>query len=206
MANTIGAINANSAATGVTATLVSGAVKLSAVDGRNIATSYAIGTTTGTAVGDLGLGGVAATTFSSYDLAYTGNAALVTGGSAAASITGFTSGTTTNVSATGTAIANLDISTVAGANAALAAVDAALTTVNSNRAALGAVQNRFSSTIENLQTGSENLSASRSRIQDADFAAETANLSRAQVLQQAGTAMIAQANQLPQQVLSLLKG
>ena len=73
------------------------------------------------------------------------------------------------------------------------------------RAKLGAVQNRFSSTIENLQTGSENLSASRSRIQDADFAAETANLSRAQVLQQAGTAMVAQANQLPQQVLQLLK-
>jgi flagellin len=68
------------------------------------------------------------------------------------------------------------------------------------------VQNRFSSTIENLQTAGENLSASRSRIQDADFAAETAALSRAQVLQQAGTAMIAQANQLPQQVLQLLKG
>ena len=68
------------------------------------------------------------------------------------------------------------------------------------------MQNRFSSTIENLQTASENLSASRSRIQDADFAAETANLSRAQVLQQAGTAMVAQANQLPQLVLQLLKG
>jgi len=67
------------------------------------------------------------------------------------------------------------------------------------------VQNRFSSTIENLQTGSENLTASRSRIQDADFAAETANLSRAQVLRQAGTAMVAQANQMPQQVLQLLK-
>ena len=68
------------------------------------------------------------------------------------------------------------------------------------------MQNRFSSTIENLQTASENLSASRSRIQDADFAAETAALSRAQVLQQAGTAMVAQANQMPQQVLQLLKG
>ena len=87
----------------------------------------------------------------------------------------------------------------------MASVDAALNSVNSNRASLGAIQNRFSSTIENLQTSSENLSASRSRIQDADFAAETANLSRAQVLQQAGTAMIAQANQLPSQVLSLLR-
>ena len=67
------------------------------------------------------------------------------------------------------------------------------------------MQNRFSSAIENLHTTSENLTASRSRIQDADFAQETASLSRAQVLQQAGTAMIAQANQLPQQVLSLLR-
>ena len=73
------------------------------------------------------------------------------------------------------------------------------------RAALGAVQNRFSSTIENLQTSAENQTAARSRIQDADFAAETASLARAQILQQAGTAMIAQANQLPQQVLQLLK-
>ena len=99
----------------------------------------------------------------------------------------------------------MDISTVAGSNAALTAIDAALQTVNSTRANLGAVQNRFSATIENLQTGSENETASRSRIQDADFAAETANLSRAQVLQQAGTAMVAQANQMPQQVLQLLK-
>jgi len=99
----------------------------------------------------------------------------------------------------------IDISTVAGANAALASVDAALGTIDSGRASLGAIQNRFSSTVSNLQTTSDNLSASRSRIQDADFAAETANLSRAQVLQQAGTAMVAQANQLPQQVLQLLR-
>jgi len=204
--NTIGAINANSAATGVTASLnAGGTVSLTAADGRNITTAWNAGTGGDAVVADLGLGGVAATTYSSYNIDYVGSGALVTGGTAAASITGFTSGTTTNVSATGTAISNIDISTVSGANAALAAVDAALTTVNSNRAALGAIQNRFSSTIENLQTSSENLSASRSRIQDADFAAETANLSRAQVLQQAGTAMIAQANQLPSQVLSLLR-
>ena len=85
-------------------------------------------------------------------------------------------------------------------------LDSALAQVNSGRADLGAIQNRFASTISNLHTSSENLSASRSRIQDADFAMETANLSRAQVLQQAATAMIAQANQQPQQVLQLLKG
>ncbi len=73
------------------------------------------------------------------------------------------------------------------------------------RAALGAVHNRFESTVSNLQTTAENLSASRSRILDADFAAETANLSRSQILQQAGTAMVAQANQLPQGVLALLR-
>ena len=94
---------------------------------------------------------------------------------------------------------------MAGANTALASVDSALSAVSTSRAALGAIQNRFSSTIDNLHVTSENLSASRSRIQDADFAMETANLSRAQVLQQAGTAMIAQANQLPQQVLALLR-
>ena len=93
-----------------------------------------------------------------------------------------------------------------GANTALTAIDAALNQINSSRAALGAIQNRFASTIDNLMTTSENLTASRSRIMDADFAAETANLSRAQILQQAGTAMVAQANQLPQNVLKLLQG
>ena len=92
-----------------------------------------------------------------------------------------------------------------GADTAMTAMDAALSAVNTARATLGAVQNRFSSTVANLQTTSENLSASRSRIQDADFAAETAMLTRAQILQQAGTAMLAQANALPQNVLSLLK-
>ncbi len=81
-------------------------------------------------------------------------------------------------------------------------MDDALTSISNNRAHLGAVQNRFLTTIENLQTNSE---TSRSRIQDADFAMETANLSRAQILQQAGTAMVAQANQLPQSVLALLR-
>ncbi|PZN32758.1 MAG: flagellin, partial [Proteobacteria bacterium] len=85
-------------------------------------------------------------------------------------------------------------------------VDAALTAVRQLRGTLGAIQNRFESTINNLQTVSENLSASRSRIQDTDFAAETAALTRAQILQQAGTAMVAQANAVPQNVLSLLRG
>jgi flagellin len=103
------------------------------------------------------------------------------------------------------AVNTVDVSTVDGSTKALKIIDSALAIVNGQRASFGALQSRFSSTVSNLQSTSENLSASRSRILDADFAAETANMSRAQVLQQAGTAMIAQANQLPQQVLALLR-
>lgn len=104
-------------------------------------------------------------------------------------------------------LAGLSLTGSTGANAqsAIAVVDAALAQINSTRGDLGAYQNRFTSAISSLQATSENLSASRSRIQDADFAAETATLTRGQILQQAGTAMLAQANQLPQQVLQLLR-
>ncbi len=95
---------------------------------------------------------------------------------------------------------------VTNANATLASVDAALQAISSSRAALGAYQNRFQSAISNISTAAENLSASRSRIQDADFAEETANLTKAQILQQAGTAIVAQANAIPQNVLTLLRG
>ncbi|HEY4561132.1 MAG TPA: flagellin, partial [Lysobacter sp.] len=100
---------------------------------------------------------------------------------------------------------DLDITTVDGADKAMLAMDAALKSVNDSRADLGAVQNRFQSVISNLNTTSENLSASRSRIRDTDYAKETAELSRTQILQQAGTAMLAQANQATQGVLSLLR-
>lgn len=111
-----------------------------------------------------------------------------------ASITAVTTGavidSTTNTTSLATVIDN---------------IDGAINKVNSERALYGATQNRFDSVISNLQTSVENQSAAKSRITDADFASETSNLSRAQILQQAGTAMVAQANQLPQQVLSLLK-
>ena len=106
---------------------------------------------------------------------------------------------------TGTSVATLDITSITGANAALAVIDVAIGAIDSQRAALGAIQNRMESTISNLSNISENVSAARSRIQDADFAAETANLTRAQILQQAGVAMLAQANAAPQNVLSLLE-
>ncbi|WP_286997747.1 MULTISPECIES: flagellin [Comamonas] len=99
----------------------------------------------------------------------------------------------------------LDIGTQAGAWEALKSIDSAIDQVNSARADLGALQTRFEKSIENIDIMNENISAARGRIVDADFASETANLSRAQILQQAGTAMVAQANQLPQQVLSLLQ-
>jgi flagellin len=113
-------------------------------------------------------------------------------------------GTTTTAS-TASKLSSVDISSVTGANSALDVIDAALAQVDSIRASLGAIQNRFENTITNLQTTSENLSASRSRIRDADFAAETAALTRAQILQQAGTAILAQANAVPQNALTLLK-
>lgn len=133
---------------------------------------------------------------------------LVIGGIAAgATKSGLTQATTAFDPAvlSGTTIAATDISTVAGANAALASVDSALTSVNSSRAQLGAIQNRFDSVVSSIQTTSENLSASRSRIRDADFAAETAQLTRAQILQQAGVSILGQANSLPQNALSLLQ-
>ena len=100
---------------------------------------------------------------------------------------------------------SIDISSVSGANAAIDIADGALARIDSIRADLGAVQNRFESTVSNLTRTTENLSAARSRIQDTDFASETANLTRSQILQQAGVAMLAQANSLPQLVLSLLQ-
>ncbi len=112
---------------------------------------------------------------------------------------------TVDMSATATAVAALDISSASGATAALTAIDTQLQTVNTARADLGAIQNRFSSVISNLQNSSENLSAARSRIQDTDYAKETAELTRTQILQQAGTAMLAQAKSVPQNVLSLLQ-
>ena len=106
---------------------------------------------------------------------------------------------------TGTQVPTLQVTDVATAQSAISAIDEAIDAVNSQRATFGAVQNRFENIIANLMVAGENQAAARSRIMDADYAAETANLSRAQILQQAGNAMVAQANQLPQQVLSLLQ-
>ncbi len=110
-----------------------------------------------------------------------------------------------NAVITGTELPALEISDLGGAQNVIDAIDGALDAINSQRAEFGAIQNRFENVISNLMVATENQAAARSRIMDADYAAETANLSRAQILQQAGNAMVAQANQLPQQVLSLLQ-
>jgi flagellin len=138
-----------------------------------------------------------------YDIVVTNDG---TGGFAGADFAAGTNNVANGVEGTAqTGFASLDISTTTGADNAILAMDAALDAVNTARANMGAIQNRFTSVVANLQTTSENLSASRSRILDADFAAETAQLTRAQILQQAGTAILAQANSVPQNVLSLLR-
>ena len=138
--------------------------------------------------------GVAVTNYGQITL-NSGKALVVTG----AVIAG--SGITSAALGTGTA----NVSTQAKATLAVLSMDVAIDKINTQRAALGTTQTRFQSVIANLQTSSENLSAARSRIRDTDFAAETASLTRNQILQQAGMAMLAQANSLPSSVLALLK-
>ena len=130
---------------------------------------------------------------------------------ATASTVGILAGGATTLSSSLSSVASIDITTItngipSGANSALQIIDSALANISSSRASLGALQNRFTSVVASLSTTSENLSAARSRILDADFASETANLTRGQILQQAGTAMLAQANALPNGVLALLRG
>jgi flagellin len=103
-------------------------------------------------------------------------------------------------------LSNLSISSLAGASRALASIDSAIGIIDSKRADLGAIQNRFQSTIRNLSNIVENVSSARSRIKDTDFAKETAELTRSQILQQASTTILAQSNQRPQSALSLLQG
>ena len=111
-----------------------------------------------------------------------------------------------STSSTLSSIGSIDISTLSGANNALSSIDSALSYIDSSRANLGAVQNRFQDTISNLQNISENVTAAQSQIQDADIAKETSNMTKQNILQQAGVAILAQANQQPQLALTLLKG
>lgn len=198
---TAAAINAKTSQTGVTATFdtTSGAVSLAAADGRNISVAA-----TATGLTESGL--TVATTTSKLTLSSSGSAGITLGGTTGLTATGQTVGFTAATATAGAGVSSLDLSTAAGSTAALSTIDAALQSINTSRASLGAYQNRFSSAVSSLQSTGENLTASRSRIRDADFAQETASLTRGQVLQQAGTAILAQANALPQGVLALLRG
>ena len=200
----LAAINANSAATGVTASNNGGALTLTASDGRNITTAWAAGTATASALSDLGLNGAAATNFSSYNLAYTGTTGLTIAGTAATATKGQANVVLASA-ATGAAISVSNVQTVNNSNLALASIDAALQQVATTGAQLGAFQNRFQAAISGLQTSATNLSSAKSRIVDADYATATSSLSKAQILQQAGTAMVAQANTIPQSILTLLQ-
>jgi flagellin len=204
------AINAASNTTGITASFTNGnknSLMLTAADGRNISIGTFANDTTGNQNASFGGAAMVEGAAATANAVATGTVSLSSsrGAILTATANGDVFAAAGANTSTFTTLATVNISTAAGASAALNVLDAALAQVNSGRAELGAIQNRFDATIENLQTFSENLSASRSRIQDADFAAETASLSRAQVLQQAATAMIAQANQQPQQVLALLR-
>lgn len=203
-------INGLQSTTGVTASFATpgdkSVITLSTTDGRDIsvldfnndgATKTAdivAGTTTRTLTG----GAATDSTIITGKIELASSAGQITAGNGNADVFG------SAVSAFNS-VATLDLLSATNSQAALKTLDAALAQINSSRGDLGAIQNRFSSTIANLQSTSENLSASRSRIQDADFAQETANMTRGQILQQAGTAILAQANSLPNNVLSLLR-
>ena len=195
----ITAVNSRAGQTGVSAEAFGATFRLVAEDGRNIdLQSYAGGIN----AGNLGLP-AAGTTQSSISLESSGKISLET-------LTGDIDNSGFEVGEYGSGsdgilIKDIDVSTAAGAVAALDAVDNALNTINLQRANLGAIQNRFESTISNQQIAAENLTASNARIKDADFAAETAELSRTQVLQQAGISILTQANAQPQNVLQLLQ-
>ena len=141
---------------------------------------------------------------SNNKIVLTSSGNITIGGAGAAAKVGISSADNATAAASAN-MSSLDISSYGGAQLAIQQADAALAQVNGARAKIGAIQSRFENAVQNIQISSENTSAARSRIMDTDFAAETANLTRAQILQQAGNAMLSQANQLPQQVLSLLR-
>ncbi|MBA6291808.1 flagellin [Colwellia sp. MB3u-70] len=208
------AINAETANTGITATHDSGVITLTHDTGKDIEIGLYANSNASTDTADV----------TAIDINGNPNSTAVTVGNASdfARVVGTVEITSTkpftldsaNTKITGAtavdsevnAVTNVDLATEQGAQDALAIIDGALAQIDSQRADLGAVQNRFDYTISNLSNIEENLSASRGRIQDTDFAVETANLTKNQILQQAGTSILAQANQIPQAAISLIGG
>ncbi len=202
----VSAINLISNRTGVVATDLGGTtanntIKLTAADGRNVVISHTFTTTASIGIAD-------ATTYGTVNLTSSKAFTIEQGQSTTTNGVYTTLGMNTGTYGTGRngqSLTSINVSTVAGSNAAIIAVDNAINSLNNSRANLGSVLNRFSSTVANLGVSSENVSAAQSRIRDTDFAKETAKLSRGQILQQAGVAMLAQANALPNTILALLK-
>jgi flagellin len=212
----INAINAQTAKTGVTAQYdsVNKGMKLTNASGENI--SLTQGTTANVKFDVDGYKADGKVQAAAQSIITAADAATVNGrvtfdsqnsfSVTETTTTGLAIGKATAQGSTLNSVSTLDVTNFDNAQLAIKIADAALATVNSQRAQYGALQSRFSSAISNLQSTTENLSASRSRIVDTDFASETANMTRGQILQQAGTAMLAQANSLPNGVLSLLRG
>ncbi len=203
----VGAINGASGVTKITASFTStsskNSITLTSSDGSDISIlDYA---NTSAVVGDTLAFSGKTLTEGGTDSAIKVGSVSIDSSKGAITLAGHNADVFNSATSTFSSVASVSLTSVAGAQATLAVIDAALDQVNVSRGDLGAYQNRFDSTIASLQTTTENLTASRGRIKDADFAKETANLSRAQVLQQAGTAMLAQANQSTQGVLSLLR-
>jgi len=206
LSNVVSAINGVAGTTGVTATFSSDSAKdsitLTTTDGRNI--NFEDYTNDAGATESISFDGTTLTEGTAVSAVKTGSVELSS--SKGAISLGNADGTVfTATNSSFSSAAAIDVSTASGASDALSVIDSALAQINSGRADLGAVQNRFESVVSSLQNTAENLSAARSQIQDADFAAETAALTKAQVLQQAGISILAQANAAPQSVLSLLQ-
>ncbi len=210
LTNETNAINAISGRTGVVATNDGSNIKLSAADGRNVSMSWAGNLTAPNA--SLGISATYLSATAATQITTAGSYTLTSAGSINIGSTtgnieknaGLLPGSYGGITS-GTFLSQVDVSTVSGANLALTAVDNALTTINQIRANIGAFQNRMSATVSNLQSQQTNLTSAYTTITGADFAKESANMSRAQVLQQAGIAVLAQANAQSQQVLSLLR-
>jgi flagellin len=206
-ATAAGTVTATGAITAGHLTINGTSVGAVAAGGSNAAQAANIRTAINSVSGQTGVYAVAASSAADATVTLRSTGAITVafaGASATAANTGLTAATTATSTQTG--FTSASIATVAGSNEALVAMDGALSAVASSRATMGSIQSRFEALISNLQITTENLTAARSRIMDADFAEETARLTRAQILQQAGTAMLAQANSAPQNVLALLRG
>lgn len=207
----VDAINDHSATTGVTATLNDNedGIEMRDADGdtititRTSSSAASAWTATMTATGDTSTVGTLASGAAVNSASFRGQVLIES--EKAFSVSGGASADATSTSSSLSQVATVDLKTQTGSNDAISVIDKAIAKVDSIRSKLGAVQNRFESTITNLTNVSENIAASRSRILDADFAAETAELTKAQIIQQAGLSMLSQANQLPQSALSLLQ-